>query len=90
MQENVMRLQKQTEMLQLCLAMLIAERFTTEQDMRDWTERTGAEVMRHALPREKQSPATAFTAAAYQQAWDALLASVRAHWQMLRARKTGG
>lgn len=90
MLETITRLQKQTDMLQLCLAMLIAERFTTEQDMRDWTERAGEEVMRHALPREKQSPATAFTAAAYQHAWDALLSSVRTHWQMLRARKTGG
>lgn len=90
MKEEILRLQKQADVLQMCVAMLIAERFTSEQAMRKWTERAEAEVTRHALPGEGQSLAIALTAAAYRQAWDTLLSSVRAHWQMLHARKTGG
>lgn len=81
MNDDLLRLEKRIDVMEMLYAMMVAERFASDAEMRDWTERTEAQVMRHVLPREDTDPVIA---SAYQAAWDRVLAAVRAHARMKR------
>lgn len=85
--ERAIDVESRLSVIEIVLARQLAEGFADQAAMRAWTNQAEAQV---ATIIDRRTDAEPLTTAAYQRAWDNLLASVRTHWQMLRARKTGG